>query len=109
MTTVLAAAKAPDIDWAALSPLLALLGGAVVVLMVGLFRARLAREQLVPFLSLVAVGAAIGLTIWQWDDADRPSSAAPCGSTRWPSISTSIILRDGVRGDPAVLAGRRAA
>ena len=67
-TTLLAAAEAPKIDWAGLSPLIALLGGAVIVLMLGLFRARFAREQLVPFLSLVAVGAAIGLTIWQWDE-----------------------------------------
>ena len=33
--------KAPDIDWAALSPLVALTGGACLVLLVGLLRSRL--------------------------------------------------------------------
>ena len=69
MTTILAAAPpAPDIDWAALSPLLALLGGACVVLMVGLLSSGFVREQLVPALSLASFAAAIGLLIWQWDE-----------------------------------------
>jgi NADH-quinone oxidoreductase subunit N len=65
--TVLAAVKGPHIDWAALSPLLATLGGGVLVLIVGLFRARFVREQLVPLLTLACLGAGLGLTIWQWD------------------------------------------
>jgi NADH-quinone oxidoreductase subunit N len=59
--------KGPHIDFAGLSPLIALLGGAVLVLMVGLIRSRFVRAQLVPTLSLVSLGAAAGLTIWQWD------------------------------------------
>ena len=59
----LAAAKAPDIDWAGISSLLALLAGAVVVLMVGLLRARFARQTLVPALSIVAFAASIGLLV----------------------------------------------
>ena len=38
-----AAAKGPPIDWAALSPLLALIGGALLVLLVGLLSARAVR------------------------------------------------------------------
>ena len=57
--------QGPPIDWAGLSPLLALLGGATVVLMAGLLRARVARELLVPLLALASFGAAIGLGIWQ--------------------------------------------
>lgn len=70
MTTLLAQAKieGPDIDWAGLSPLIALIGGSLVVLLLGLFRARPVREQLVPFLALVSIGAALGLTIWQWGE-----------------------------------------
>ena len=66
----LAAAKVggPHIDWAGLSPLLALLGGAVVVLLVGLLRSRVARELLVPLLAIVSFGAAIGLGVWQWGE-----------------------------------------
>ena len=49
--------KGPTIDWAALSPLLAVLGGSIGVLMLGLLRSRFARETLVPALSIVALGA----------------------------------------------------
>jgi NADH-quinone oxidoreductase subunit N len=59
--------KGPHIDFAALSPLIALLGGAVVVLLVGLLGSRSIRSHVVPALSLVALAAALGLTIWQWD------------------------------------------
>src|ERR1700689_1554132 len=59
--------KGPHVDFAGLSPLIALLGGAVVVLLVGLLGSRWVRSQVVPALSLVALGAALGLTIWQWN------------------------------------------
>jgi NADH-quinone oxidoreductase subunit N len=58
--------KGPHVDFAGLSPLIALLGGAVLVLLVGLLGARWVRAQVVPALSLAALGAALGLTIWQW-------------------------------------------
>jgi NADH-quinone oxidoreductase subunit N len=65
---LLAAAKGPYIDVAGLSPLLALAGGALAVLLAGLLRPRLVRETFVPLVSLVALGAAIGLTVWRWHD-----------------------------------------
>jgi len=70
MSPLLAVARAhaPHIDWAGLSPLLALLGGATIVLLAGLIGARAARHHLVPFLSVVSFGAAIGCAIWQWDE-----------------------------------------
>ena len=58
--------KGPHIDWAGLSPLLALLGAATLVLLIGLLRPRAVREVLVPLLALVGFLAAIGLGIWQW-------------------------------------------
>jgi NADH-quinone oxidoreductase subunit N len=60
--------EAPTIDWAGLSPLLALLVGAVVVLMTGLLRSRFVREQLVPGLTLVTCLTAVGLGVWQWGE-----------------------------------------
>ena len=57
--------KGPHIDWAGLSPLLALLGAAILVLLIGLLRPRAVREVLVPLLALVGFLAAIGLGIWQ--------------------------------------------
>jgi len=59
--------KGPHVDFAGLSPLIALLGGAVLVLLVGLLGSRWVRAQVVPALSLAALGAALGLTIWQWN------------------------------------------
>ncbi|HEY4450597.1 MAG TPA: NADH-quinone oxidoreductase subunit N [Solirubrobacteraceae bacterium] len=58
--------KGPHVDFAGLSPLIALLGGAVLVLLVGLLGSRWVRSQAVPALSLGALGAALGMTIWQW-------------------------------------------
>ncbi|HEV8151803.1 MAG TPA: NADH-quinone oxidoreductase subunit N [Solirubrobacteraceae bacterium] len=60
--------KGPHIDWAGLSPLVALLAGAIVVLMTGLLRSRFVREQIVPGLALVTTLTAIGLGIWQWGE-----------------------------------------
>jgi NADH-quinone oxidoreductase subunit N len=59
--------KGPHIDFAGLSPLIALLGGATIVLLVGLIGAHWARAHAVPALSLIVLGATAGLTIWQWD------------------------------------------
>jgi hypothetical protein len=59
--------EGPAIDFAGLSPLIALLAGAVVVLMVGLLRSRTAREHGVPFLSFATLATSLGLTIWQLD------------------------------------------
>jgi NADH-quinone oxidoreductase subunit N len=59
--------KGPHVDFAGLSPLIALLGGAVLVLLVGLIASRWVRTQVVPALSLLALGATAGLTIWQWN------------------------------------------
>jgi NADH-quinone oxidoreductase subunit N len=57
----------PKIDWAALSPLIALVGGICVVLLLGLARSAFLRRHVVPFLTLVALGGAAGLSVWQWD------------------------------------------
>jgi NADH-quinone oxidoreductase subunit N len=59
--------KGPHVDFAGLSPLIALLGGATVVLLVGLISSRWVRAQAVPALTLVALAAGLGVTIWQWN------------------------------------------
>jgi NADH-quinone oxidoreductase subunit N len=66
----------PTIDWAGLSPLIALLSGAVIVLMVGLLRSRAAREHGVPFLSFATLATSLGLTIWQLDTTKSLISGA---------------------------------
>jgi NADH-quinone oxidoreductase subunit N len=78
MTAILATAhlKGPHVDFAGLSPLIALLGGATLALLVGLIRTRWVRAQLVPALSLIALGAAAGLSIWQWNEGKSIVSGA---------------------------------
>jgi len=58
----------PTIDWMAISPLIALVAGVVVVLMTGLMRAPFVRRTLVPMLTLLALGVAAGLSIVTWGD-----------------------------------------
>jgi NADH-quinone oxidoreductase subunit N len=60
--------KGPHIDWAGLSPLVALLGAATLVLLIGLLRPRAVREILVPLLAFAGFAAAIGLGIWQYGE-----------------------------------------
>lgn len=55
----------PHVDFAGLSPLIALLGGAAIVLLLGLARSAVTREHGVPLLSLATLGASLGLSIWQ--------------------------------------------
>jgi NADH-quinone oxidoreductase subunit N len=64
---------APVIDYDALSPLMATVGGSIVVLMVGLLRGRMVQTVVVPALTAVALLAAIGLTIWIWEPGDTPT------------------------------------
>ncbi|MDQ3769726.1 MAG: NADH-quinone oxidoreductase subunit N [Actinomycetota bacterium] len=63
------AQQGTSVDWAALSPLLALAGGAVAVLMAGLFPGRGVRDRLVPGLALLTLAATAGLLVWQYDTA----------------------------------------
>jgi NADH-quinone oxidoreductase subunit N len=71
MSVPFAEFQAPEIDYKALSPLMATVGGSIVVLMVGLLPGRAVQRVLVPALSALALLAAIGLTIWVWDPGDR--------------------------------------
>jgi NADH-quinone oxidoreductase subunit N len=70
MIAPLADVAAPVIDYRELSPLMATIGGSVVVLMVGLLRPRFVRQVLVPALTAVSLLAAMGLTIWIWEPGD---------------------------------------
>ena len=63
----IAAVHAPVIDYKELSPLLATVGGSIVVLLVGLLRGRFVQHILVPALTKISLLTALGLTIWIWD------------------------------------------
>lgn len=91
--------KGPHVDFAALSPLIALFGGAIVVLLVGLLGSRRIREQVVPALTLVALGAALGLTIWRWNKSESIVS----GALRIDRLSLTLNLILAVGGMATVL------
>ena len=55
MIDVLAAVKAPEIDYQGLAPLFAVIGGAIVVLIAGLFPSRYVQRSLVPQLAAAAL------------------------------------------------------
>ncbi len=80
--------KGPHVDFGGLSPLIALLGGAAIVLMFGLLGSRWVRTALVPALSLGALGAALGLTIWQWG----AEKSIVSGALRIDSLSLTLTL-----------------
>ena len=67
MTLPLAEIQAPVIDYKELSPLMATVGGSIVVLMVGLMRGRLVQTLLIPALTKISLVTAMGLTIWIWE------------------------------------------
>jgi NADH-quinone oxidoreductase subunit N len=97
--TLLATLKGPHIEWAALSPLMALLAGAAIVLLVGLLGSGWIRTQLVPLLSLAVLGAAAGLTIWQWN-VERSIVA---GALRIDALALTLNLILAAGGACAIL------
>jgi NADH-quinone oxidoreductase subunit N len=61
---------APHIDYQGLAPLFAVAGGSMVILLIALLRSRWVHRVLIPALTVVALGAAIGLSIWNWEPGD---------------------------------------
>ena len=61
---------APHIDYQGLAPIFAVGGGAVIVLLAGLLRSRFVHRLVIPVLTIAALGAAIGLSIWNWQTGD---------------------------------------
>lgn len=98
------APPAPHIDWAGLSPVIALLGGATLVLLLGLLRPRFIRETLVPLLALATFGAVIGLGIWQYGE----QKDLIAGALRLDDFTTVISFVFSVGGAAAVLLSWRA-
>jgi NADH-quinone oxidoreductase subunit N len=60
--------KGPHVDWAAISPLVALTVGACFVLLGGLLRPAFVRRALVPGATALTLLVAVGLGVWQWDE-----------------------------------------
>jgi len=82
---------APHIDYQGLAPLFAVAGGSLVVLMIGLLRSRWVHRALVPALTVVALGAAIGLSIWNWEPGDTKPIVEGALAIDTLSLSISIL------------------
>ncbi len=96
--TVLAV-TGPHIDWAGLSPLVAVFGGALIVLMLGLARSRFLRETAVPALSILTLAVALGCGIWQWGER----SDLIAGALRLDELTLILTFLFCVAGIAAVL------
>ena len=83
---------APHVDWKGMSPLLAVLGGSVVVLMVGLLPGRRLQRGLVPALGIVSLLTAIGLTIWIWQPGDTRPIVAGALSIDTLALGISVLF-----------------
>jgi NADH-quinone oxidoreductase subunit N len=59
---------APDIDYAGISPVIALTAGLVIVLVAGLFGSPRTQRIVVSIFGLATLAAAAGLCIWQWGE-----------------------------------------
>ncbi len=92
---MIATVHGPKLDWAALSPAVALVGGACIVLLVGLARSSFIRTQVVPFLALATLLTAGGLIIWQWD-AQVSTAAAALEIDNLTLILTAIFVVGGI-------------
>jgi len=68
--------KGPHIDWLALSPIVVLTIGALVVLLVGLLGSSAARRRVVPALTLLVLGLSIGFVLARFPHSDSIISGA---------------------------------
>jgi NADH-quinone oxidoreductase subunit N len=105
MTGLIAQAtvKGPPIDWEALSPLVALTGGACIVLLVGLARSAFVRRSVVPILTLITLGVTAGLCIWQWDE----NQAIVADALKIDNLSLALTMIFLAGGIAAVFLGWR--
>ena len=89
---------------------MAVAGGSLVVLMIGLLRSRFARHVLVPALTAVALATAIGLSVWIWEPGDsRPIIAGALAVDPLAlGISVLIYISGIVDGAALAAGGRRA-
>jgi NADH-quinone oxidoreductase subunit N len=99
MTVVLATTHAPHIDWAGLSPILALTVGGLVALLAGLFQAEFVRARVVPVLGLITLATALGLEVWRF----HHSASIISGALRIDDLALELDMLFSAAGIAAVL------
>jgi NADH-quinone oxidoreductase subunit N len=88
----IAAVHIPHIDYKALSPLIAVTGGSMIVLMVGLFRGRFVQRVAVPLTAAAALVTAIVLALWVWDPGVKKPIVAGALSIDTLTLSLSLLF-----------------
>ena len=96
--------KGPHINWAALSPVVVLAVGALVVLLVGLISKVEIRTRVVPALALATLAGAIGTEIWRFTYAQTIIA----GALRMDDLALTVDLVCAVAAIAAVLLSLRA-
>ncbi len=96
--------KGPHISWASLSPITALAVGAIVVLLVGLLRPAVIRQRVVPVLTLITLGLALGMEIWRFHHSASIISSA----LRIDDLALALDMLFAVSAMAAVLLSWRA-
>ena len=92
MIEVMAEVKGTPIDWESLSPLLAPLGGGLVVLMAGLAPGRAVQRHLMPLLTLAALAAGIAFAVWQWQPGDAGTLVAGALTADTLALGIAVIV-----------------
>ena len=80
--------NAPDIDYAGLSPIIALTAGVVLVLLAGLVRRGEGQRIVVSIVGLGVLATAAGLCIWQWGE----EKDLVAGALRLDDLALSVTL-----------------
>ena len=80
--------NAPDIDYAGLSPIIALTAGVVLVLLAGLVRRGEGQRIFVSIVGLGVLATAAGLCIWQWGE----EKDLVAGALRLDDLALSVTL-----------------
>jgi NADH-quinone oxidoreductase subunit N len=70
MIDLIAAVKAPEIDYQGLAPLFAVIGGSILVLVAGLLPGRFVQRALLPLLAAAALVVAIAFSVVNWEAGD---------------------------------------
>jgi len=90
---VIAAVKAgPEVDYLALSPLFAVLGGSILCLMAGLFRPRMVQRVLIPALAAASLIVAIALTVIIWEPGDSRPIMSSALATDTLALFVSVLF-----------------
>jgi NADH-quinone oxidoreductase subunit N len=95
----------PEIDWMGFAPLLAVLGGATIILMVGLIGSRFVQRTVVPLLAVVALGTALGLAVANWEIGDTTPIVA--GALAIDTLAYGIAILCCATGILAILLSLR--